>query len=152
MAKKNKQQTELQMLDMYDKLKEFLVNPANHMLVRHSNQDKYHYIHYFGIHQSEGHDVIWFDSYTTLFETIHITFSAVADYHVTKLELIETKKPQALQDNACQPCERMTCEREPNVVLKLTYRWRNDRGRSMYLYLLSDPTDRDWKKYFNDGK
>lgn len=41
MAKKNKQQTELQMLDMYDKLKEFLVNPANHLLIRRSNQDKY---------------------------------------------------------------------------------------------------------------
>lgn len=153
MSNKNRQQDPLTLLLMWDKLKEFLTNPNNHLIARHSNQEKYHYVHHIGIQGENSHEVLHVWSHTGPWVNIHMTSTAGSYYHATKLELVD-------MDDAEQPSDTTiysdhtytTCNKTPGVVLKLSFRWNNKNGRSIYLYLLTNPSDRDWKKYFNDGK
>lgn len=152
MSNKNRQQDPLTLLLMWDKLKEFLTNPNNHLIVRHSNQEKYHYVHHIGIRRDASHETLHVWTYTGPWFNIHMTSTVGSYYHATKLELVDMDEPAQPSDTIYPDYTYTTYDKTPGVVLKLSFRWNNKDGRSIYLYLLNNPSDRDWKKYFSDGK
>lgn len=152
MSNKNRQQDTLTLLLMWDKLKEFLTNPNNHLIVRHSNQEKYHYVHNIGIESGASYETMYMRSHTGLWVNIHMTTTAGSYLHATRLELVDMDETGQPSDTIYPDYTYTAYDKTPGVVLKLTFRWNNKNGRSIYLYLLSNPSDRDWKKYFSDGK
>lgn len=152
MSNKNRQQDPLTLLLMWDKLKEFLTDPNNHLLIRHSNQEKYHYVHHIGILSERSIETLHMSTYTSLGLSVRMAATAGPDYHATKLELVDMNEPAQPSDTIYPDYTYTKCDKTPGVVLKLTFGWNNKYGRSIYLYLLNNPSDRDWKKYFSDGK